>query len=105
MKLITKFLARPAETMTPMDSASLISAELAPASFAPAKALCSQVGHPAATAHPAWISRRVFGSRISSYSKSICIFFRVVMFFLFWASVLLWKIGITAGTKRSLQHD
>lgn len=76
----TKFLARPAETITPTDSASLISAEVAPASFAPAKALRSQVGQPAATAHPAWISLRVFASSTSSYSKSICIFFRVVIF-------------------------
>jgi hypothetical protein len=52
MKSTTKFLARPAETIIPTDSASFISAVVALASFAPAKALRSQVGHPAATAHP-----------------------------------------------------
>jgi hypothetical protein len=75
----TKFLARPADTMIPNASASLNSADVAPASFAPAKALRSQVGQPAATAHPAWMSLRVFASSTSSYSKSTWTLFRVVM--------------------------
>ena len=64
----------------PNAKASLNSAEVAPTSFAPAKALRSQVGQPAATAHPAWISLRVFASSTTSYSKSMSIFFRVVTF-------------------------
>jgi hypothetical protein len=82
----TKFLARPADTMIPSATASFNSAEVAPTSFAPAKALRSQVGQPAATAHPAWISLRVFASSTSSYSKSTCIFFRVVMSFSLFSS-------------------
>jgi hypothetical protein len=79
----TKFLARPADTMMPSAKASLNSVEVAPTSFAPVKALRSQVGQPAATAHPTWISLRVFASSTSSYSKSICNFFRIVTLFSF----------------------
>lgn len=69
--------------MIPTAKASLISADVAPASFAPAKAWRSQVGQPAATAHPAWISLRVLASSTSSHSKSTCIFLRVVTFISF----------------------
>lgn len=76
----TKFLARPADTTMPNAKASFNSAEVAPTSFAPAKALRSQVGQLATTAHPTWMSLRVFTSSTSSYSKSISIFFRVITF-------------------------
>ena len=65
----TKFLARPADTTMPNAKASFNSAEVAPTSFAPAKALRSQVGQLATTAHPTWMSLRVFTSSTSSYSN------------------------------------
>ena len=51
--------------------ASLISAGVAPPSFATAKAFRSQVGQPATTAQAALIIPWVFASSTSSYSKSI----------------------------------
>lgn len=75
----TKFFARLAETMIPQARASLSSAGVAPAFFAAAKLPRSQVGQPTATAQAIWIILRTFGSRTSVYSKSMTIFFGVVM--------------------------
>lgn len=75
LKLRAKFLARPADTIIAQAIASFSSAGVAPAPFATAKALRSQVGHPTATAAAVLTNPCVFASRTSSYSNGTSTFF------------------------------
>jgi hypothetical protein len=79
LKLRAKFLARPADTIIAQAIASFSSAGVAPAPFATAKALRSQVAHPTATEAAALTSPWVFASSTSSYSNGTSTFFRMVM--------------------------
>ena len=75
LKLSAKVLALLADTIIAQAIDSFNSAGVAPAPFATAKALRSQVGHPTATAAAVLTNPCVFASSTSSYSNGTSTFF------------------------------